>query len=340
MASTYSHEWRSVCDMFCNAQDLSEIYCSLKNFDVGEHESVNAEADQRPTDQPVDQGNEESFGRSHCGDSTDRPRAAKLGVVEYYLRVNHVETEELSAGEEHLMNCMTLLEKCSISPENVSLFIQVRVMARAQGFLETEKYIRYMKKDGQPSMDLTELFVAEEDALPQQEKIKLFEMAYTHTLYYLAQMYKNLELYEKAGGYCHSTLQRQLEFNQFIPLEWAINAATLSQYYISEGRHCLSAAIVIAGLAGEVPSEAAAQENEAEKRDQLRQKRDEIARCWIKYCLNLLQDAKKLLKADNTVEVIYFSSYLLLLVDLQELYFIVSTILMRNVNISNAPRQV
>uniref|UniRef100_A0A4W5RAC1 KIF-binding protein n=1 Tax=Hucho hucho TaxID=62062 RepID=A0A4W5RAC1_9TELE len=240
MASTYSHEWRSVCDMFCNAQDLSEVE-SRKDpendpFRSKErYTSVNAEADQRPTDQPVDQGNEESFGRSHCGDSTDRPRAAKLGVVEYYLRVNHVETEELSAGEEHLMNCMTLLEKCSISPENVSLFIQVRVMAAktyvSQGFLETEKFSPLHHEKG-------------------------FEMAYTHTLYYLAQMYKNLELYEKAGGYCHSTLQRQLEFNQFIPLEWAINAATLSQYYISEGRHCLSAAIVIAGLAGEVPSEA------------------------------------------------------------------------------------
>lgn len=61
-----------------------------------------------------------------------------------------------------------------------------------------------------------------------------FEMAYTHTLYYLAQVYKNLEQFERAGKYCHSTLQRQLEFNQFVPLEWAINAATLSQYYITK----------------------------------------------------------------------------------------------------------
>uniref|UniRef100_A0A8C8HIZ1 Uncharacterized protein n=1 Tax=Oncorhynchus tshawytscha TaxID=74940 RepID=A0A8C8HIZ1_ONCTS len=138
MASTYSNEWRAVCDMFCNAQDLSEvesrkdpendpfrskykarellgeIYCSLKNFDVGEHENVNDEADQRPTDQPVDRGSEESFGRGHCGDSPDGSRAAKLGTVEYYLGVNHVETEELSAGEEHFMNCMTLQEKWSI----------------------------------------------------------------------------------------------------------------------------------------------------------------------------------------------------------------------------------
>lgn len=37
-------------------------------------------------------------------------------------------------------------------------------------------------------------------------------------------------------------------------------------------------------------------EAECEKREQLHQKRAEIARCWIKYCLNLLQDAKKLLE--------------------------------------------
>lgn len=35
---------------------------------------------------------------------------------------------------------------------------------------------------------------------------------------------------------------------------------------------------------------------ECEKREELLQKRAEIARCWIKYCLNLLQDAKKLLE--------------------------------------------
>lgn len=37
-------------------------------------------------------------------------------------------------------------------------------------------------------------------------------------------------------------------------------------------------------------------EAEYEKREQLQQKQAEIARCWIKYCLNLLQDAKKLLE--------------------------------------------
>uniref|UniRef100_A0A4W6G135 KIF-binding protein n=1 Tax=Lates calcarifer TaxID=8187 RepID=A0A4W6G135_LATCA len=323
MASLSSDEWRAICDKFTNAQNLTEvesrndpendpfrskykarellreIYCSLKSFEVseGEEDGGGESGDPRPSEQPVDGQREDGFGQGFSGDSPAGLRAAKLGAVEYYLGVNHVDTEELSAGQEHLMNCMKLLGRCSVSSENVSLFIHVRNQLgilwagrdeteTAQGFLETAEsiYQHYMKE-------------------------VRFELAYTHTMYYLAQVYKNLGQTERAATYCHSTLQRQLQLNQFNPMEWALNAATLSQYYITkgrymEGRHCLSAATVISGLAGEVPSEAAAQESETEneRREQLRQKRAEIARCWIKYCLNLLQDAKKLLE-DNIGEL-------------------------------------
>ncbi|KAM3876671.1 KIF-binding protein [Diretmus argenteus] len=348
MASINSAEWRALCDKFTTAQNLSdvesrkdpandpfrskykarellrEVYCSLKSFDAGEgeHESGGETGEQRPTEQPVDGEKDEVFGRGFSGDSPAGLRAARLGAVDYLLGVNHVETEELSAGQEHLMSCIKLLEKCTMSSENVSLFIHVRNQLgilwagreeteTAQGFLETAEsiYLQYMKEDGSPPTDMTEYFTSEENLLTHQERVKRFELAYTHTMYYLAQVYKNLGEIERAASYCHTTLQRQLQLNQYNPMDWALNAATLSQYYIPkgrymEGRHCLSAATVIAGLAGEVPSEAAAQESEteSERRDQLRQKRAEIARCWIKYCLNLLQDAKKLLE-DNIGEL-------------------------------------
>ncbi|XP_066535152.1 KIF-binding protein [Hoplias malabaricus] len=348
MASTNSREWRAVCEKFRRAQDLSEtesrkdpendpfrskykardllkeIYCCLKNVEADDSDVEEGEGEEdRQCEQTGAEGGADSGTRRvQEGDSRAGIRAAKLAVIEYYLGVNHIETEELSAGEEYLMNCMKLLDKCTVTRENVSLSIQARNQLgilwagrdeteKAQGFLETAEsiYIQYMKEDGQPPLDLVDFFVPEEEAPSQQEKMRRFEMAYTHTLYYLAQVYKNLDQFERAGQYCHSTLQRQLKFSQFVPLEWAINAATLSQYYITktrymEARHCLAAANVIAGLAGEVPSEAAAKESEAEyeKREQLRQKRAEIARCWIKYCLNLLQDAKKLLE-DNIGEL-------------------------------------
>ncbi|XP_054627262.1 KIF-binding protein [Dunckerocampus dactyliophorus] len=348
MASLGSEEWKAICDKFTNAQNLTdiesrndpendpfrskykardilrEIHCSLKSFEAGEGEEDGGVegGDQRPTEQPVDGLLEGLFERGFSGDSPVGQRTTRLAAVEYYLGVNHVDTEELSAGQEHLMNCMKLLERCRVATESVSLFIHVRNQLgilwagrdeteMAQGFLETAEsiYLRYMKEDGSPPTDLVEYFTTNEKMVTHQERSKKFELAYTHTMYYLAQVYKNLGQTERAATYCHSTLQRQLQLNQFSPMEWALNAATLSQYYITkgrymEGRHCLSAATVISALAGEAPSEAAAQESEieSERRDQLRQKRAEIARCWIKYCLNLLQDAKKVLQ-DNIGEL-------------------------------------
>uniref|UniRef100_A0A7N8WUZ8 KIF-binding protein n=1 Tax=Mastacembelus armatus TaxID=205130 RepID=A0A7N8WUZ8_9TELE len=299
MAIVCSDEWRAICEKFINAQNLveiesrkdpesdpfrsrykarellKEIYCSLKNFEATEEENGGESGDQRPTEQAIDGQREDGFSQGFSGDSPAGLQAAKLGAVEYYLGVNHIDTEELSAGQEHLMNCIKLLERCRVSPENVSLFIHVR---NQLGIL----WAGYINSN---------------------------MLAYTHTMYYLAQVYRNLGQTERAATYCHCTLQRQLQLNQFSPMEWALNAATLSQYYITkgrymEGRHCLSAATVISGLAGEVPCEPAAQESETENEhwEQLRQKGAEIARCWIKYCLNLLQDAKKLLE-DNIGEL-------------------------------------
>lgn len=153
MSSLSSDVWKDICDKFSNAQNLTdvesrkdpendpfrskykarellrEIYCSLKSFEAGdgEEESGGESGEQRPTEEPVDRQREDVFGQGLSGDSTAGLRAAKLGAVEYYLGVNHIDTEELSAGQEHLMNCMKLLERYRVSSENVSLFIHVRV---------------------------------------------------------------------------------------------------------------------------------------------------------------------------------------------------------------------
>lgn len=153
MATLGSDEWRAICDKFTNAQNLTdvesrndpendpfrskykardllrEIYCSLKSFEAGDGEEENQGegGEQRPTELPVDVQTEDVFVQGLSGDSPAGMRAAKLGAVEYYLGVNHVDTEELSAGQEHLMNCMKQLAKCRVSSENVSLFIHVRV---------------------------------------------------------------------------------------------------------------------------------------------------------------------------------------------------------------------
>lgn len=156
MATVNSVEWRTICDKFTNALNLTntesrkdpendpfrskykardllrEIYCSLKNFDAGdgEEDTGGESVDERPTEQPLDGQREDAFDRGFSGDSPTGVRAAKLAAVEYYLGVNHVDTEELSAGQEHLMNSIKLLDRCRASAENVSLFIHVRVIMK------------------------------------------------------------------------------------------------------------------------------------------------------------------------------------------------------------------
>lgn len=131
---------------------------------------------------------------------------------------------------------------------------------------------RVLWQDGNPPLDPSEHFMAEEEKLTDQERSKRwacssylddywflhvwrciwgrgesketvvfsrFEKAYTHTLYYLAQVYQHLEMIEKAAQYCHTTLKRQLEYCGYYPVEWALNAATLSQYYLSKVTHLM-----------------------------------------------------------------------------------------------------
>jgi KIF-binding protein len=57
------------------------------------------------------------------------------------------------------------------------------------------------------------------------------EKTHTLTLYYLAQVYGTLGQQLKSALYCHNTLKRQLESKDFDSIDWALNAATLSQFF-------------------------------------------------------------------------------------------------------------
>ncbi|KAG8552226.1 hypothetical protein GDO81_004443 [Engystomops pustulosus] len=314
--------WNLACDSYQRAITASEIESKTDP----ENEPYRSKYRARELLREVRAllGVEEEGGggsREEDGDA-GRLQAARLAVTEFRLGVNHTETEELSAGEEHLVRAVRLLERYRLAHDCVSVYIQAQnnlgilwadrgEIIIAQTYLESAEslYCHYMKKSGKPPVDPDEHFTSEEKRLTEQERAKRFEKVYTHTLYYLAQVYKHLKQDEKAAQYCHTTLQRQLEYDGYNPVEWAINAATLSQYYLGkqcymEARHCLAAADVVFSKAGQVPSSEAAKENEAEQErlDHLRQKKAEIARCWVKYCLNLLADARKKLE-DNIGEL-------------------------------------
>lgn len=54
------------------------------------------------------------------------------------------------------------------------------------------------------------------------------------TVYYLAQVHQNMGNAAESAVYCERTLVRQLEGMKFDSVDWAINAATLAQYYVDQ----------------------------------------------------------------------------------------------------------
>lgn len=131
MASAGTRDWRSVCESFHSARVLSEIRTDP------ESDPFRSKYKARDLLKEIycrvkSEEEEEDGGGAVDGASLAGLRAAKLGVIDYYLGVNHIESEELSAGEEFLMNALQILEVCSVSRENVSLLLQVRVQQQQQ----------------------------------------------------------------------------------------------------------------------------------------------------------------------------------------------------------------
>ncbi len=106
-----------------------------------------------------------------------------------------------------------------------------------------------------------------------------FEQIYTHTLFYLAQIYAKLNDKDQSANYCRLTLERQYNSKHFDQLDWATNCATLSQYYMTNhdyatSRYCLMCADKIL-------------EN-VQLDEKLPERIASFQRCWIKYSINLL----------------------------------------------------
>ncbi|XP_076811173.1 KIF-binding protein-like [Clavelina lepadiformis] len=224
----------------------------------------------------------------------------KEAAVEYQLGVNHIQTEEISAGQEKLVRVLNLchddikLESRAVSIVVASLNeLGILWSNREGGIMKAQEYLNkaeslyheYKNKYDEAPFNIDEHF----SMTPTEEYVRQqgFENLHTLTLFYLAQVYKSLEKSDLSASYCVKTLQRQLEFKTYKPLEWAVHCACLSQYYIQrnmfrQAKHCISCATAVL-------LEDSSVEEENEKEEQVKA---DVARCWVKYCLNLLDTSK------------------------------------------------
>ncbi|KAF0700906.1 Aste57867_8592 [Aphanomyces stellatus] len=59
---------------------------------------------------------------------------------------------------------------------------------------------------------------------------------YTHTLFYLAQLYGHLNAPEKSAMYCQLTLRHQLDDQKNLPPDWVQNCLHLSEYFLKQNQ--------------------------------------------------------------------------------------------------------
>lgn len=233
-----------------------------------------------------------------------------LGAVYYYLGSISVDVEEISNGRKFLDKCKEIIEPYKTTPEAVQIaqlmFNQLAILTAENEpqdalthITEAKNIYESFKNTHAVPIDISDLFVANIEGYDVEKAIHNFEKNYTLTLYYLAQIYGALKDSLKSSIYCHVTLQRQLEYNDYDPIDWALNAATLSQVFMErngfkQARHHLAASSCILKKYEEKLNEIIEhnEENDA-KIENFKHRSADVARCWAKYGLLLLSVSKE-----------------------------------------------
>ncbi|GBP73545.1 KIF1-binding protein [Eumeta japonica] len=242
---------------------------------------------------------------------------AMLGAVYLHMGVIDMETEELTSSEEILTEALNLLEPKSMEPEIVLILLNVYnnlgILWSNRDKNESEKakfYLLKAKKLYEDFKCTLQMPIPAEAIFSDSDRNidshLMLEKAHTLTLYYLAQIFGVLKQNVKSAIYCHITLKRQLQYCDYDSIDWALNAATLSQFFAEQNgfvqsRHHLAAASTILDKYEQelMSSNEINTELYDSKIETYKHRSADVARCWVKYCLQLLSSSKNRLMVDS-----------------------------------------
>ncbi len=237
------------------------------------------------------------------------------------IGLNYINTEETSSGERQLEDCLHHLEGVISKVKTASISVQAH---NQLGVLwgnrsEQQKGLEFLLK----SKAVYESYVALPPPITDTEWItgsrargeareKQMESQHTLTLFYLAQVYENLEQKKVSAQYCQVTLSRQLDAGDYDPIEWSLNCATMSQYHVTtenwpQARHCLASASCVLQKfkeerCGSVPSSTTGEDapiKDQKMAERVTKTEADISRCWVKYCNKLLVASVRMLHKDD-----------------------------------------
>lgn len=189
----------------------------------------------------------ESPGNNDATDDFQRLQQILIHIIVDLGKIYNF-TDEVSTGEKYLNEALELAKNRETEPAIIcaalSAMNECGIMWMNRG--ETEK-ARDLLVNAETSCNtfkekkLDPLSI--HDILSRNSKSengrgeKLLEKINVLTLFYLAQVFGSLGDLEKSAIYCHTTLKRQLIDGEFEPIDWALNAATLSQYFCTNNRY-------------------------------------------------------------------------------------------------------
>ncbi|CAH1173704.1 unnamed protein product [Phaedon cochleariae] len=235
---------------------------------------------------------------------------AMLGSVYLYLGMVSLDTEEITNGKKNFEKCREVIENYYMKPEviliAVNMFNQFGIMCSQSEPEESKLYLEKadalyneFKLSSEEPIDINDLFEANLEIYNTEMAQKNFEKIHTFTLYYLAQVYGLLKDALKSSVYCHITLQRQLEVDEYDPIDWALNSATLSQFFMEkngfkQARHHLAASsCILEKYEKKLNETTETTETQEALKETFKHRSADVARCWSKYGILLLSKSKE-----------------------------------------------
>lgn len=242
---------------------------------------------------------------------------AMTAITHLNIGILQADMQDVQLAKEHFRRCINLLEVSKLTPEGILPVISANnqmgiVLAQQGSCLEAKDYLQqaeslYIKFTEDVSLDPINMMTIigieeiEGDLCPKS----VLEKLHTLTLYYLAQVCRELDDKCNFALYCHRTLSKQLSQNKINQdldyIEWALNAATISQYFIEhdkfpQARHHLAAAScvlqkylqILEGKGTKEMSDSLSAEYE-----RYNHRSADVARCWVKYGIALLSSSKE-----------------------------------------------
>lgn len=240
---------------------------------------------------------------------------AMMGTVLLNIGIINMDTEEFTASEKVLSEAVDLLSENYLKPEVTTTLLNIYnnlgILWSSRDNPETAKVFLLKAKELYEEFKCTlQMPLPIEQVISNCEEttatdFMLLEKAHTLTLYYLAQVFGTLKENLKSAIYCHVTLRRQLQYSDYEPIDWALNSATLSQFFAEQNgffqsRHHLAAASKILEIYDEKLNVSESNDEVfLAKVETLKHRSADVARCWAKYCLLLMTASKNRLMSDG-----------------------------------------